>query len=173
MKQTFGEQLSTLRKDMGYTQDEVAVRLGVTPQAVSKWENNLSCPDIMLLPELSKLYHTSIDDLFLNEKGASSSTARIPDEETMKQAGYDKMFLKAFVNSAGGDDVKVQIPIPVIQTLINIGLGIPELSNMAGLNLKQIDLKQLFHLINSGTVGELIRVDTENGDIIRIVVEEA
>ena len=47
---TFGEKLNSMRKNSGFTQEEVAVRLGISPQAVSKWENDLSCPDIMLLP---------------------------------------------------------------------------------------------------------------------------
>ena len=53
---TFGEKLNSMRKNSGFTQEEVAVRLGISPQAVSKWENDLSCPDIMLLPEIAKLY---------------------------------------------------------------------------------------------------------------------
>lgn len=64
MSNTLGKKISELRKEKGITQEELAERLGVSPQAVSKWENDLSCPDIMLLPELAKLFDVTIDELF-------------------------------------------------------------------------------------------------------------
>ena len=57
------ENLRTLRKAKGLTQEEVAARLGVTPQSVSKWERGDTYPDITLLPALSNLFETSIDTL--------------------------------------------------------------------------------------------------------------
>ena len=50
---TMGERIKHHRKRLGMTQEQLAERLRVSPQAVSKWENNLSCPDISLLPELA------------------------------------------------------------------------------------------------------------------------
>ncbi len=50
------------------TQEELSQRLGVTPQAVSKWENEVSCPDIMLLPDLADVFDITIDELFRGEK---------------------------------------------------------------------------------------------------------
>lgn len=52
------------RKINGLTQDELAQKMGVSSQAVSKWEQQLSCPDIMLLPALAEVFHISIDELF-------------------------------------------------------------------------------------------------------------
>ena len=49
------------------TQDDLAAQLGVSSQAVSKWENDLSCPDIMLLPYLAEIFQVSIDELFSKE----------------------------------------------------------------------------------------------------------
>lgn len=57
------EQITFLRKQKGLTQDELAKYLGVTNQAVSKWENGQCCPDIQLLPELAKLFEVSVDEL--------------------------------------------------------------------------------------------------------------
>lgn len=59
-----GTTISSLRKEKGMTQDALAKQLGVTFQAVSKWENGLSCPDIVMLPELADLFGVSIDALF-------------------------------------------------------------------------------------------------------------
>ena len=58
---TIGKRISEYRKKKNLKQDELAEMLGVSPQAVSKWENDLSCPDISLLPELSKILGISID----------------------------------------------------------------------------------------------------------------
>lgn len=48
--------IARLRKQLGMTQEQLAGRLGVTYQAVSKWENGQSCPDIMLIPLLADLF---------------------------------------------------------------------------------------------------------------------
>lgn len=58
-----GKNIHTLRKQNGFTQEELAGKLGVTYQAVSKWENDTTAPDISLLPELAAVFGTSIDAL--------------------------------------------------------------------------------------------------------------
>lgn len=57
------EQIAFLRKEKGITQEELANALGVSNQAVSKWENGQCCPDIELLPEIAKYFNVSIDRL--------------------------------------------------------------------------------------------------------------
>ncbi len=60
----FGDRLAFFRRRMGLTQDGLAVRLGVSAQAVSKWERAVCCPDISLLPALADAFGISIDLLF-------------------------------------------------------------------------------------------------------------
>lgn len=60
----FGERISALRKERGMTQEALAQRLGITNQAVSKWESDLCCPDIMQLPALADIFEISMDALF-------------------------------------------------------------------------------------------------------------
>ncbi len=60
----FGGRIKTLRLSKSMTQEQLAQRLRVSPQAVSKWENGVTLPDIQLLPELSILLGASIDALF-------------------------------------------------------------------------------------------------------------
>ena len=57
------EQITFLRKQKGLTQEELANALGVTNQAVSKWESAQCCPDIQLLPDIARLFDVSIDEL--------------------------------------------------------------------------------------------------------------
>lgn len=58
------ENIQNFRKKFGFTQEELAEKLGVTFQAVSKWENAKSTPDISFLPIMADLFDCSIDQLF-------------------------------------------------------------------------------------------------------------
>ena len=60
----FGKRIEMFRKAKGFTQEELAVRLGITSQAISKWENDASYPDIAQLPALCTILGTTLDDLF-------------------------------------------------------------------------------------------------------------
>lgn len=64
MKIEIGQRIKSLRLEKGVTQEELANHLGLSYQAVSKWENNISTPDIQLLPLLSVYFGVTIDDLF-------------------------------------------------------------------------------------------------------------
>lgn len=59
-----GNNIKQLRQQKKMTQKQVAKRLDVSYQAISKWENNTNAPDIALLPEIAELFGVSIDVLF-------------------------------------------------------------------------------------------------------------
>ncbi len=61
----FGRRIADLRRQSGKKQREIAEILGVTAQAVSKWERGLSCPDILMLDELAASLEVTIADLFI------------------------------------------------------------------------------------------------------------
>ena len=61
-----GENIAALRRATGLTQELLADRLGVTSQAVSKWERQLSCPDVSLLPTMAEIFGVAIDELFVS-----------------------------------------------------------------------------------------------------------
>jgi len=60
-----GNRISNLRKQNKLTQDEMAEKLGITAQAISKWENGHTLPETMLLPILAKLFDCSIDSILM------------------------------------------------------------------------------------------------------------
>lgn len=62
-KQTFGQIVSELRKEKGMTQLELAEKMGVTDKAVSKWERDLSFPDVNSIPKLAEIFDVSVNDL--------------------------------------------------------------------------------------------------------------
>ena len=65
---TIGKRIAAYRKKKNIKQDELAEILGVSPQAVSKWENDISCPDISLLSTLSGLLCVSIDEIITGKR---------------------------------------------------------------------------------------------------------
>ena len=71
MKKTLGMMIVELRKKEGMTQLELAEKMGVTDKAVSKWERDLSCPDINSLPNLAALLGVSVDELIQFKNDAS------------------------------------------------------------------------------------------------------
>lgn len=63
MKETLARNIVRYRKERGLTQEELAARLGLSFQAVSKWENAQSLPELSLLPALSETLQVGIDKL--------------------------------------------------------------------------------------------------------------
>jgi len=70
MEFSLGKQIVYFRKQQGMTQEQLAQQLGITNQAVSKWEQDQSCPDIQLLPRLADLFGITLDTLFGREEPA-------------------------------------------------------------------------------------------------------
>ena len=68
-----GDNIAVLRRSAGLTQELLADRLGVTSQAVSKWERQLSCPDVSLLPTMADVFGVAIDELFISPDLAPDS----------------------------------------------------------------------------------------------------
>ncbi len=81
-----GDNIAYLRRITGMTQEMLAYRLGVSSQAVSKWERQLSCPDVALLPVMADVFDVSIDELFvcLDPDAAENHIDALPWEDDGK-----------------------------------------------------------------------------------------
>ena len=66
---TIGQNIATLRKEKGITQEQLAEVCMVSPQAVSKWENDNSCPDVTLLKVIARTLGVSVDELLDDGEG--------------------------------------------------------------------------------------------------------
>lgn len=64
MAMKIGEKIKALRKEKNISQESLAKVLGVTFQAVSKWETNTTAPDVSLIPPIASFFGVSIDELF-------------------------------------------------------------------------------------------------------------
>lgn len=166
MDNTLGKRIASLRKENNLTQEQLAEMLNVTPQAVSKWENDIACPDISLLPELAKTFNVSIDELLIGKKEEKKVVELIPEE---KRKDYNDLMLRICVDSTEGDKVRVNLPIPIIEAAINMGLDISEMSGNN--NVKNIDFNKILDLVKKGVVGNLVEVESSDGDMVRIFVE--
>lgn len=123
MTNTIGNRISQSRKEKGITQEEMAERLGVTPQAVSKWENDISYPDILLLPKIAEILDVSVDVLLSGE--AKKETRILPKEQ---RKNIDDMMFKIYVNSAEGEKVRVNLPMALVKVGLEMGLKMPQVS---------------------------------------------
>lgn len=78
MNNIFSANLRRLRQAKGYTQEQVASHLGVSPQSVSRWECGNTLPDVMQLPQIARLYHVTVDDLYREDaKGYPNYAQRL------------------------------------------------------------------------------------------------
>ena len=86
-----GEKLLELRKKKNLTQDEVAEKLNVTRQTVSKWETNQSTPDFDKIIPLCELYEISTDELLRGEKQEKTEENNYNNEEKKNKNNYENM----------------------------------------------------------------------------------
>ena len=63
-----GKNIQAMRRKNGWSQAVLAEHLGVTPQAVSKWEQSKTAPDLSLLPKIASVFACRIDDLFESQE---------------------------------------------------------------------------------------------------------
>lgn len=82
--------IANLRREKGMTQEELAQAMGVTNQAVSKWESAQNCPDIQLLPQLADLFGVTIDRLFGRTTAERSTVVGLPweDDNILRAVAY-------------------------------------------------------------------------------------
>ncbi|MBE6893074.1 MAG: helix-turn-helix transcriptional regulator [Ruminococcaceae bacterium] len=166
--ETIGKRISENRKRKNIKQDELAEMLCVSPQAVSKWENDLSCPDISLLPKLSKILGISVDELLSGKQ--ESSVVFVPEEN---RKDIKDMMFRIVVNSSEGDKVRVNLPCAIVKIALDCGMEMPQISGNDSVNgaLKNLDLAKIFEMVEKGVIGNLVEVESHEGDIISIFVE--
>lgn len=96
------ENIAFFRKKRGITQEELANALGVTNQAVSKWESGKCAPDIQLLPDIAEYFNISIDELFgLSVNSDIPTKIQSPKETSSKlDTAIDVASKKGYISSS-------------------------------------------------------------------------
>jgi transcriptional regulator with XRE-family HTH domain len=162
MKQTFGKRLSELRKKKNWTQDQLATKLSISSQAISKWENDTSMPDIGLIVKIAELFNVSTDYLLGNKSVSEVSMASNAKKD------INKLVFKINILSTDGDKVKVNLPMQLVMIALETGV-VPKIDGRDV--LKDIDIKKLVELVEQGVIGKLVEIESKDGDIVEIVVE--
>ena len=148
---SFGEKICESRHKCGLTQDQLAERLGVSAQAVSKWERGESMPDSVLLPIIAKELGVSIDSLFDIEKEP------IVEYQPEKRDFND------------GERINVNLPLVLIKTIVEVGLPFESDVTFGGANLSALDWPAIINMVESGVIGTLVTIDGDDGT--HLVVE--
>ena len=165
MENTIGKRIAQLRKEKGFTQEELAQQMEVSAQAVSKWENDLTCPDISSLPKLAKLLDVTVDELLSGKEEQAPLAQVVPVEE---RKDIKDMTLRITVDENQGEHVKINIPLALVQVALEIGMELPQVSGNAA--LKNMDLQQIMNMVRQGVIGTLLEVETDD-EVVRIFVE--
>ncbi len=79
MKKSLGVLITEHRKEKGMTQAQLAEQMGVTDKAVSKWERDLSCPDISSVPKLAEILGVTVDQLMNGETSSSPINKKVQE----------------------------------------------------------------------------------------------
>ena len=114
---SIGETIASLRKQKGMTQNELAEKMNVTDKAVSKWERDLSCPDINTISKLADILDVSVEELLKAKKKEDSNT---------KMKDLINLIFKAIALAMGIAVVVLNIlnQIDIKSSIIMLGIGI-------------------------------------------------
>ena len=167
MNTTIGKRIAALRREKGLKQDELAEKLGVSAQAVSKWENDQTCPDISLLPLLAKTLGVSVDELLSGKQESAPAVQIVPANE---RKDIKDMVLRIVVSSAENDNVRVNIPLSLVKVGVDAGLNMAQITS-GNEALRKIDLSKILELAEQGVIGNLVEVESADGDTVRVFVE--
>ena len=131
MKKLFSENLRRLRKDRQLSQEQLAQIMGVSVQAVSKWECALSYPDVESLPDLAQTFGVSVDallcgesnDIVGEENGRSLKYYELPDDGVLRVV----QFVGTTPLSSDTYNPDTKIPIVIDLKNVNMERGMPNI----------------------------------------------
>lgn len=153
-----GNNIAVLRKKKGITQEELANELGVSAQAVSKWENNSSCPDVSLLTKIADYFGVSVDALF---RAQEDDIVDLAEEKEDNVKPDDKKNIVIKIMQQNGKENVIKVPFKFVKLGLNIG-------TMFGLDK---DISSKIVTLAESNVTDIVNIDTENGEHIEIMLD--
>lgn len=167
MNETIGSRIAKSRKQKGMTQEDLAQQMGVSAQAVSKWENDISCPDIAALPKLCTILGITADELL---SGKKDEVRLLPENQ---RKSLDELTLRVRVNSHEGDRIRVNLPMSLVKVCMEVGVDItPKMPGCEGMEgIRDLDLHKIMELAERGMIGKIVEIESADGDTVEVVVE--
>lgn len=164
MEETLGKRIGGMRRKRGMTQEYLAGALGVSPQAVSKWENDQNAPDVGMLVKLADVLEVTTDYLLTGDKGPRVTWA--PEEEQVPRVKV----IRIEVTGQDGRITNVRVPFALCRAVGKLSVNIHD--TVSGANkLNMEDFEQILLLAGQGVLGMLMEVDTGDGEQVRIFAE--
>ena len=151
-----GENIKKYRKQKGMTQKDLAEAIGVSVQAISKWECDTSYPDIITVQALSKVLGVSVTELF----DGIQTPAEIKDAP---QEVIDRRIVRIEVKT-DGTTIVTRFPVPAMKKAVENGT----LERLIGDDFEEV--ASILGMIDAGITGHLVDVNTPNAQVV-ITVE--
>lgn len=134
---TFGEKLASLRKQANLTQNDLADKLNVSRQAITKWENGVGLPDIDNLTKIASLFNTTIDELIdykvESVKFENDTTTESIDKENSKFKNVDNFILNKFIDAEHIERLTREVKLNFWQGVFDFFIGAGTLEVADGL----------------------------------------
>ena len=150
---TIGDNIATRRAKLGMTQEQLAEKMNVTAQAVSKWERDLSYPDVDTISKLASLFGCSIDALV---SGASPVLQKDNPESIERRIVH--IFAKA-----EDSNVHVRVPAACFSEMVKEGGILGNIGDLPGIST-------VTEMIKAGVSGEIVNAE-KDGKTVVISVE--
>lgn len=159
---SIGKNIAKYRKAKNITQEQLAEICGVSPQAVSKWENDVSCPDVSLFKTIAKTFSITVDALFEEEDAPPTFLKR---DEKRSEAKLLKIRCEE-----GKSRVSINLPLALAELLLQ-NESVAGKIEIGGKAFRSIDFKKIVELVSLGVMGKLIEVEDEDGEKVEVWVE--
>jgi len=166
---SLGKRIGEYRRRHNITQEQFADAMGVTSQAVSKWENDALCPDISMLSQLADFFNVSLDRLLCSEEPKRLQVLRNSERKNI-----DHLVLRIVIEDQEGSNVRINLPLVLIKAGLKMGLPFIRMSmddRSFEEAVKGIDFNQVIQLAESGLVGNIIEARTAGGHQVRIYID--
>ncbi len=153
MKNSIGQNIAYYRKKCGLTQEELSVKMNVTAQAISKWENDLSYPDLACINTLAAVLNTTVNNLINGEEDLSGIAVSKNDD-------VKKKILLISVESKKENHpakIKLRMPMEAILEAKN--------DELLGTFFAGSEMDLILTAIKSGSVGPIVDVESDQGNV--------
>ena len=164
---SIGKNIAKFRKALNLTQEELGQRLGVTNQAVSKWESEVSMPDIMLLPQIADVLGVSLEDIYGITKTVKTVSVNADEFPVFCHNRLHELFYHnskmRFTHIEQSDEIQLEYQKQKLKDGCRIGC----LSNTQGAFVMTDDFALVDCSYKSKSDADILRMTEDSEDVLR------